>query len=379
MISEVLCQLRREERAELMTNQPIPAAAPLIGAEERAAVDRVLASGMIAQGPEVAAFETEFSPVAGGVECVAVNSGTSALHLGLLAAGVKAGDEIIVPSFTFAATGNSVALAGATPVFVDISADSFCLDPKAVEAAITPRTTGIMPVHLYGHPAAMDELTEVARQHGLALYEDAAQAHAASLHGRPVGSFGAFGAFSFYPTKNMTSGEGGMVSTADPELARTVRLLRNQGMQKRYENELVGFNARMTDLHAAIGRVQLTKLAGWTAQRQANAAFLDANLRNVVVPPVADGAVHVYHQYTIRVPAADRDRIVAELADRGIGTGVYYPIPTHQLPSFRLDFELPETTRAAAEVISLPVHPKLTADELARIVEAVNAVAGAGS
>jgi perosamine synthetase len=379
MTSEVLCQLRPEERAELMTNQPIPAAAPLIGAEERVAVDRVLGSGMIAQGPEVAAFETEFSPVAGGVECVAVNSGTSALHLGLLAAGVKAGDEIIVPSFTFAATGNSVALAGATPVFVDISADSFCLDPKAVEAAITPRTIGIMPVHLYGHPAAMVELTEVARQHGLALYEDAAQAHAASLHGRPVGSFGSFGAFSFYPTKNMTSGEGGMVSTADPELARTVRLLRNQGMQKRYENELVGFNARMTDLHAAIGRVQLTKLAGWTAQRQANAAFLDANLRNVVVPPVADGAVHVYHQYTIRVPAADRDRIVSELAERGIGTGVYYPIPTHQLPSFRLDFDLPETSRAAAEVISLPVHPKLTADELARIVEAVNAVAGAGS
>jgi len=362
-----------------MTNQPIPAAAPWIGAEERAAVDRVLASGMVAQGPEVAAFETEFSPVAGGLECVAVNSGTSALHLGLLAAGVKAGDEIIVPSFTFAATGNSVALAGATPVFVDISADSFCLDPKAVEAAITSRTTGIMPVHLYGHPAAMDELAEVARQHGLALFEDAAQAHAASLHGRPVGSFGTFGAFSFYPTKNMTSGEGGMVSTADPELARTVRLLRNQGMQKRYENELVGFNARMTDLHAAIGRVQLTKLAGWTAQRQANAAFLDANLRNVLVPPVADGAVHVYHQYTVRVPAADRDRIVAELAERGIGTGVYYPIPTHQLPSFRLDFELPETTRAAAEVISLPVHPKLTGDDLARIVEAVNAVAGAGS
>jgi perosamine synthetase len=362
-----------------MTSQQIPAAAPLIGDEERAAVDRVLASGMIAQGPEVAAFEAEFSPVAGGVECVAVNSGTSALHMGLLAAGVKAGDEIIVPSFTFAATGNSVALAGATPVFVDISPETFCLDPKAVEAAITPRTTGIMPVHLYGHPAAMDQLAEVAAQHGLALFEDAAQAHAASLHSRPVGSFGVFGAFSFYPTKNMTSGEGGMVSTGDPELARTVRLLRNQGMQKRYENELIGFNTRMTDIHAAIGRVQLAKLAGWTAQRQANAAFLDANLRNVVVPPVAEGAVHVYHQYTVRVPAAERDRIVDELAARGIGTGVYYPIPTHQLPSFRLETDLPETSRAAAEVISLPVHPGLDADDLARIVEGVNAVTGAGS
>ena len=362
-----------------MSLSPIPAAAPYLGDEERAAVDRVLRPGMIAQGPEVAAFEAEFSAVAGGVECVAVNSGTSALHMGLLAAGVRAGDEVIVPSFTFAATGNSVALAGATPVFVDITAESFCLDPKAVEAAITPRTVGIMPVHLYGHPAAMDELTEIANRNSLALYEDAAQAHAASLHGKPVGSFGVFGAFSFYPTKNMTSGEGGMISTADPVLARTARLLRNQGMERRYQNELIGFNTRMTDLHAAIGRVQLTKLAGWTAQRQANAAFLDANLRNVVVPPVADGAVHVYHQYTVRVPATERDRIVSELAERGVGTGVYYPIPTHQLPSFGHSFELPETSRAAAEVISLPVHPKLGPDELARIVDAVNAVAGAGA
>jgi dTDP-4-amino-4,6-dideoxygalactose transaminase len=357
----------------------IPVAVPLIGEDERAAVDWVLRSGMLAQGAEVEAFEKEFSGLVDGRACIAVNSGTSALHLGMLAAGVTAGDEVIVPSFTFAATGNSVALAGATPVFVDISPESFCLDPKAVEAAITPRTTAIMPVHLYGHPAAMDQLAEVAAQHGLALFEDAAQAHAASLHSRPVGSFGVFGAFSFYPTKNMTSGEGGMVSTGDPELARTVRLLRNQGMQKRYENELIGFNTRMTDIHAAIGRAQLAKLAGWTAQRQANAAFLDANLRNVVVPPVAAGAVHVYHQYTVRVPAAERDRIVQELAARGIGTGVYYPIPTHQLPSFRLETDLPETSRAAAEVISLPVHPRLDADDLARIVEGVNAVTGAGA
>jgi perosamine synthetase len=357
----------------------VPAASPIIGDEERAAVDRVLRSGMVVQGPEVAAFETEFSPVAGGVECVAVNSGTSALHMGLIAAGVGRGDEVIVPSFTFAATGNSVALAGATPVFVDIDADSFCIDPKAVEAAITPRTVGIMPVHLYGHPADLTALADLAGRHGLGLFEDAAQAHAASLHGKPVGSVGTFGAFSFYPTKNMMSIEGGMVTTSDPALARMVRLLRNQGMERRYENEVVGFNTRMTDVHAAVGRVQLTKLAGWTAQRQANAAFLDANLRNVVVPTVAEGAVHVYHQYTIRVPAEDRDRFVSELTERGIGTGVYYPIPTHQLPSFASDADLPETARAAAEVISLPVHPRLSEDELARVVEAVNAVAGAGA
>ncbi len=357
----------------------IPAAAPIIGEDERRAVDRVLASGMIAQGPEVAAFEAEFSPVAGGVECVAMNSGTSALHLGLIAAGVKPGDEVIVPSFTFAATGNAVALAGATPVFADIDPDTFCLDPDAAEAAITDRTVGIMPVHLYGHPAAMDRFAALATKHGLAIYEDAAQAHAATFDGRPVGSFGAFGAFSFYPTKNMTSGEGGMVTTADPALARTARLLRNQGMERRYENELVGFNTRMTDINAAIGRVQLTKLPGWTAQRQSNAAFLNANLRGVTVPPVADKAVHVYHQYTVRVPASDRDRIVAALAERGVGSGVYYPIPTHRLPSFHLPLQLPETERAAAEVISLPVHPKLTQDDLESIVEAVNAVVGAGA
>ena len=356
----------------------IPAAAPFLGPDERAAVDRVILSGMVAQGPEVAAFESEFSPVAGGVECVAVNSGTAALHLGLLAAGVGPGDEVIVPSFTFAATGNSVALTGATPVFADIEADSFCLDPAAVRAAIGPRTVGIMPVHLYGHPAAMTEINQLAADHGLAVFEDAAQAHAASLEGRPVGSFGTFAAFSFYPTKNMTSGEGGMVTTADPALARKVRLLRNQGMERRYENEVIGFNARMTDLHAAIGRVQLGRLAEWTAQRQANARVLDDGLEGVVTPPVAPGAVHVYHQYTIRV-AGDRDAFVAALAEHGVGSGVYYPTPTHRLPSFGLSLDLPETERAAAEVISLPVHPRLSSDDLSRIVEAVNTVAKAGA
>ena len=334
---------------------------------------------MLAQGPEVAAFEIEFSPLAGGVECVAVNSGTSALHMGLIAAGVKRGDEVIVPSFTFAATGNSVALAGATPIFVDIEPDTFCIDPAAVDAAVTDKTVGVMPVHLYGHPASMTALGDVAKKHNLAIYEDAAQAHGASLDGTRVGAFGAFGAFSLYPTKNMTSGEGGMVSTADADIARRVRLLRNQGMERRYENELIGFNTRMTDLHAAIGRVQLGKLDGWTKQRQDNARFLTENLRNVTTPYVADGAVHVYHQYTIRVAAADRDRFVKELLERGVGSGVYYPIPTHRLPSFGLDFDLPETEKAAAEVISLPVHPALTQEQLEKIVESVNAVAGAGA
>jgi dTDP-4-amino-4,6-dideoxygalactose transaminase len=286
---------------------------------------------------------------------------------------------VIVPSFTFAATANSVALTGATPVFADIEPDHFCLNADAVAAAVTERTKGIMPVHLYGHPADMTQLGAVAQRHGLAIYEDAAQAHGAAWQGRPVGTFGAFGMFSLYPTKNMTSGEGGMVACADSEVADMIRLLRNQGMKRRYENEVVGFNARMTDMNAAIGRTQLAKLPGWTQQRRRNAMFLDANLSGVIVPPVANGAIHVYHQYTIRV-AEDRDGFASALADEhGVGTGVYYPTPSHRLPSFGLALDLTETERACAEVLSLPVHPALSEDDLATIVEAVDSVARAGA
>lgn len=363
-------------------NEFISPAKPIIGEDERTAVDRVMRSGMVAQGPEVAAFEAEFSDhFIPGRPSVAVNSGTAGLHLGLLAAGVGPGDEVIVPSFTFAATGNSVALTGATPVFVDIEPNTFSLDPVAVEAAITPNTRGIMPVHLYGHPARMRELEAIAKKHALALYEDAAQAHGATLDGRPVGSFGEFAMFSLYPTKNMTSGEGGMVTAASEEIARKLRLLRNQGMERQYENEVIGFNARMTDIHAAIGRVQLTKVDAWTKTRQENAAFLDANLQDVTVPPVLDGAVHVYHQYTIRVPE-DRDGFVTALkAEHNVGAGVYYPIPNHRLTSlapYAPGLDLPETEKAAREVVSLPIHPSLSQNDLDRIVNAVNTVAKAG-
>jgi dTDP-4-amino-4,6-dideoxygalactose transaminase len=358
----------------------IPPAKPLIGDEERAAVDRVLRSGMLAQGPEVKAFEEEFSEhFKLGRACVAVNSGTSGQHLGLLSSGVKAGGEVIVPSFTFAATANSVALTGATPIFADIDADDFCLSPAAIEAAITDKTVGVMPVHLYGHPAKMDQIMAIAEKHGIQVFEDAAQAHGASLHGTPVGAFGSFGMFSLYPTKNMTSGEGGMVSVANPEIERLMRLYRNQGMEQQYHNEVVGFNNRMTDIHAAIGRVQLTKVDGWTKQRQDNAAFLSANLEGVTTPPVAEGAVHVYHQYTVRVPEG-RDGFAAALREQyNIGSGMFYPVPNHRLAPFQVDVDLPETERAARECLSLPVHPSLSQDDLDRIVTAVNALAKAGS
>ena len=362
----------------------IPAAKPIIGEEEVEAVSRVLRSGMVAQGPEVAAFEGEFSDeVVDGAFAVAVNSGTSALHLALLAAGVGPGDEVIVPSFTFAATANSVAITGATPVFVDIEPEFFCLDPSLVEAAITENTKGIMPVHLYGHPADMTSFEVLADKYGVALFEDAAQAHGASLDGRKVGTFGLGAAFSLYPTKNMTSGEGGMITTGSEEIARRARILRNQGMERQYANELVGLNNRMTDIHASIGRVQLSHLAEWTKKRQDNAAFLTENLVGVVAPKVAPGAEHVYHQYTIRVPKGERDAFVATLKDKyKVGSGVYYPIPNHRLVSlekYAPGLDLPVTEEVAAEVVSLPVHPSLSQEDLERIVEAVNTTAKAGA
>ncbi|WP_181616027.1 DegT/DnrJ/EryC1/StrS family aminotransferase [Nonomuraea soli] len=351
----------------------IPPAAPVIGEAEIEAAVRVLRSGNVVQGPEVAAFEAEFSQWVDGRHCVAVNSGTSALQLSLMALGIGPPDEVIVPAFSFAATANVVRLVGATPVFADIDPLTYCLSPDAVAAAITPRTVAIVPVHLYGHPAAMHELRTIAAGHGLAVVEDACQAHGATLHGRPVGAFGVASCFSFYPTKNMHALEGGMICTPDPDLARTLRLLRNQGMEQRYANEIVGANLRMTDVEAAVGRVQLGRLGEGNARRQANAKTLDALISRVATPYVADGAGHVYHQYTVRIDG-DREAARAHLAARRVGSAVYYPTPIHRLRPFAgpRRWDLPETERAAAEVLSLPVHPSLTESELARISEAVN-------
>lgn len=358
-------------------------AKPFIGFRERAAVARVLRSGNLAQGPEVAKFEGEFSKrLLDGRPVVAVNSGTSGQHLGLLAAGVGKGDEVIVPSFTFAATPNSVALTGARPVFCDIDPSTFTIDVQHLKSLIGPKTKGVMPVHLFGHPAAMARIVAVASHFGIQVYEDAAQAHGAKENGKLVGTFGDFAMFSLYPTKNMTSGEGGMVSCASDELARNLRLLRNQGMEKQYHNEVVGYNNRMTDIHAAIGRVQLTRVEKWTQQRRANALYLTRHIENVQTPTEVAGAEHVYHQYTIRVPE-DRDGFAVALREKhGVGCGIYYPVPTHKLPSLKRyagGISLPHTDRAAAEVLSLPVHPGLSRRNLDTVIEAVNTLSRAGA
>lgn len=359
----------------------IPLTKPRIGFSERRAVDKVLRSGMLAQGPQVKAFEKEFSEKLVSNRCVvAVNSGTSGLHLGLLTTGIKPGDEVIVPSFTFAASPNSIILAGGKPVFCDIDPKTFTMDVEHLKSLLSRRTKGIMPVHLYGHPADMVRIMAIAQEHGLWVAEDAAQAHGASLNGQMVGTFGNFGVFSLYPTKNMTSGEGGMVSLSTSSAARTLRLLRNQGMEVKYQNEIIGFNNRMTDIHAAIGRVQLEKVHHWTRIRQANADYLTSLLDSAVTPHTSKGAVHVFHQYTLRLPH-DRDGFARSMKDEfGVETGVYYP-PAHKLKSlkgFSISNDLTETEIASTQVLSLPIYPGLSRRDLDQIARGVNRLLRSG-
>jgi dTDP-4-amino-4,6-dideoxygalactose transaminase len=350
----------------------VPATKIEMSLGEREAVMRVLQSGRLAQGPEVEAFEREFASLVNDRTCIAVNSGTSALHLALLGAGVGPGDEVIVPSFSFAATANAVVMAGATPIFADIDRATYCLDPDAAASAVNGRTAAIMPVHLYGHVADMSRFRDIANRHGLLLIEDAAQAHGASREGVPAGAWGDLAAFSFYATKNMTTGEGGMVVSADPDVSRRIRLLRNQGMERQYENEIAGLNNRMTDLAAAIGRVQLSGLAANNDRRRHVASRYTAELDGVEPPVVAPRAHHVYHQYTVRTRV--RDRVLRDLNARGVEARIFYPIPIHRLPAYHTDDHLPETEAAAAQVLSLPVRPTLTKDEVDHVVQSVAAV-----
>ena len=354
----------------------IPIARPQMGEDEKQRVWDAMASGTLAQGPRVAEFEERFAAMVGVPHAVATSSGTTALHLALLGYGIGPGDEVITVPFTFFASATSVLHTGARPVLVDVREDDFTIDVDLVEAAITPHTKAIMPVSLYGQPADMPAIEAIAERHGLAVVEDAAQAHGAAIGERRSGSWGA-GTFSFYPTKNMTTGEGGMVTTADAELAERMRLLREHGMKVRYHHDIVGYNFRMTDLAAAIGLAQLPKLAGFNERRRAIAARYDAELRGVITPVVRPGVTHVYHQYTIRV--AGRDAFAERLKERGVGSAIYYPIPVHrQKPFLALgygDERYPVTERLTEQVLSIPVHPSLTDDEVATVIGAVNETA----
>jgi dTDP-4-amino-4,6-dideoxygalactose transaminase len=353
----------------------IPISKPYIGEAEKQAVMEVLDSGMLAQGPRTAKFEERFAQVCGVKHAIATTSGTTALHVALLAHDIGPGDEVITTSFTFIASVNSILFTGAKPVFVDIDEETFNLDPALIERAITPRTKAIMPVHLYGYVCDMDALQSIADKHGLVIVEDAAQAVGATYKGKAAGGFGT-GVFSLYATKNVMSGEGGMVTTNDDTLADKCRLIRNHGMKRRYYHDMLGYNFRMSDLHAAIGLAQMDRLAGFTEKRRANAAYLNARIESVVTPKVKDGYDHVWHQYTVRVDGGrDRDAAVKQLNDAGVGTGVFYPVPAHQQGYIRGllgDVSLPVAERLAIEVISLPVHPQLSQVDLDTIVTEVN-------
>lgn len=351
----------------------IAIAKPLMGAEEKQAVLAVLDSGMLAQGDRVAEFEEAFAAFCGVKHAIATSSGTTALHVALLAHGIGPGDEVITTPFTFIASANSVLYVGAKPVFVDIDPTTFNLDPAKIEAAITPRTKAILPVHLFGLPCEMPAISVLAKEHGLAVIEDACQAHGADIKGRRAGSFGT-GCFSFYPTKNITTAEGGMITTDADDIAEHARLIRSHGMRRRYYHESLGYNFRMTDIHAAIGLAQLPKLEPFNERRIANARYLSARLKNVITPQIPAGYRHVFHQYTIRVPG-DRDALAEGLRQRGIATGIYYPVPIHQQTFYQQmgyneHFAIAE--QMSREVLSLPVHPALTTNELDSIVQEVN-------
>lgn len=352
----------------------IPIAKPLLGKEEIDAVTKVLSSGMIAQGPKVEEFELAFSEHTGCEYAAAVNSGTAALHIALLAHNIGKGAEVITSPFTFIATANSVLYTGAKPVFADIKPDTYNIDPEKIKEKITPKTKAIIPVHLYGQSADMKAIMEIAEDHKLAVVEDACQAHGAECMGKKVGSFGT-GAFSFYPTKNMTTSEGGIITTNDREIAEKSKMIRAHGSKVRYLHEMLGFNLRMTDIAAAIGIVQLEKLDGFNAARQKNAAMLSAGLKGVsgIIPPITKpDCTHVFHQYTIR--AKKRDKLADFLKEKGIGTGVHYPIPIHKQPYYiELGYKdsLPISEKAVEEVLSLPVHPALSRDDVQKVIKEV--------
>ncbi|PSP90532.1 aminotransferase DegT [Halobacteriales archaeon QS_4_69_34] len=355
----------------------IPIAEPELGARELEAVGEIAESGQLADGPEVRRFESEFADFCGVEHGVATTNGTTALHTALEALGIGAGDRVVTTPFSFIASANAVRFAGAEPVFADVDAETHTIDPHAVEEIVRERDVdALLPVHLYGLPAEMAHLGEIADEHDLLLIEDAAQAHGAGFEGERVGTFGDAACFSFYPTKNMTTGEGGMVLTDDETIAERAASFVNHGRTAggvAAEHASVGHNFRLSSLLAAIGRVQLERLPEYNEARRANAARLTEGLADAVETPIEpEGHRHVYHQYTIRSP--DRDRLAAALEREGVGSKVYYPRPIHERPPYAdHDPDAPEAERAAREVLSLPVHPGLSATEVERVIAAVGA------
>jgi len=356
----------------------IPIAQPLISDEDKRRVLDVLDSGHFVAGPRVAEFERAFADYVGCPHAVAASSGTTALMAALRAAGIGRGDRVVTSTFSYGASASTILSCGAEPVFADIDPRSYNLDPDSAAEILdrTPGVRAILVVHLYGLPCAMDRFDALARSRGVMVIEDAAQAHGASFRGRRAGTFGRGAAFSFYPSKNMTTGEGGIVTTADPDVADRARLFVRGGERQQYLYEAEGYNYRMTEMAAALGIGQLGRLNGWNERRRRNAAFLSGGLAELdwlTRPVEPDGCTHVYHQYTVRV-AEGRDRLRRHLEAEGIGTRVYYPVPIHMTPFYRGRYgesRCPEAVRAAEEVLSLPVHPALADADLERIVDAV--------
>ncbi len=355
----------------------IPINLPKIGEEEVEAVVKVLRKGPLTNalgaGPMVTEFEKKFAEFAGVKHAVAVNTGTAALHEAVVAAGVKNGGEVILPSFTFVATAEAVVMAGGKPVFADIDPETYDISPSAVEKAVTRKTKAIMPVDLYGLPADIKPIREIAVEHDLAVVEDAAQAHGATYNGKPAGAFADAACWSLYASKNMTTGEGGVITTGNDELAETMHMLRTHGEKAKYASLMLGYNYRMTEIQAAIGLVQLGKLPAFVAKRRENARRLSgllAEAEKLQVPREPKGRGHSWYLYTVRLKSAtetERNKIVAELKSKGIGAEVYYANPVHLMPYYRGNFgrrELPETEKAAKQVFSLPVHPGVTEEQV---------------
>lgn len=352
----------------------IPIAKPLIGDDEIKEVEAVLKSGFIAQGPKVAEFEEKFANYIGTRHGTATSSGTTALHIALLCAGIERDDEVITTPFSFAATANTILHVGAKPVFVDIDPKTFNINPELIEEAITSKTKAILPVHLYGQPADMSKINKIAENNDLKVIEDAAQAHGAVYNNINIGLWGDMACFSFYPTKNITTGEGGMITTNNKEFDGDARALRSHGESKRYEHVILGYNFRMTDIAAAIGIVQLKRLDEFNDKRIENAEYLTEHIKYIdgIEPPfVSENVKHVFHQYTIRVLNDKRDQLKEFLNNEGIGTGIHYPWPIYKQKLYEdLGFKdnCSEAEKAAAEVLSIPVNPALSVDDLGKIV-----------